>query len=550
MAQVKIHGITKEYPEGTTWMEVVREHQKGYEYDILLVRVNGKLQELHKQVKDCELSFVTAKDKPGMSAYQRSASLMMLKAFYSVAGPGNVEKLMIDFSIGRGFFVEARGNFVLDQEFLDAVKAKMREYVERKIPIMKRSVSTDDAIELFEKLGMYDKARLFRYRMVSRVNIYSIDGFEDYYYGYMVQNTGYIKHFDLIPYHYGFVMVMPDRNTPDILHKFAPSDKLFATLSESTEWGRRMDLETVGALNDRIAKGDMSHLILIQEALQEKKIAEIAAQIAARKNARFVMIAGPSSSGKTTFSHRLSVQLEAIGLKPHPIAVDNYFVNRVDSPRDEHGNYNYEILECLDVELFNRDMTGLLEGKRVELPYYNFKKGVREYKGNFLQLGEGDILVIEGIHCLNDRLSYTLPADSKFKIYISALTQLNIDEHNRIPTTDGRLLRRMVRDARTRGSSARETIRMWPSVRRGEEENIFPFQEEADAMFNSALVYELAVLKQYAQPLLFAIPRDSEEWLEAQRLLKFLDYFIGVSSEDIPKNSILREFIGGSCLNV
>lgn len=294
----------------------------------------------------------------------------------------------------------------------------------------------------------------------------------------------------------------------------------------------------------------MSHLILIQEALQEKKIAEIAAQIAARKNARFVMIAGPSSSGKTTFSHRLSVQLEAIGLKPHPIAVDNYFVNRVDSPRDEYGNYNYEILECLDVELFNRDMTGLLEGKQVELPYYNFKKGVREYKGNFLQLGEGDILVIEGIHCLNDRLSYTLPADSKFKIYISALTQLNIDEHNRIPTTDGRLLRRMVRDARTRGSSARETIRMWPSVRRGEEENIFPFQEEADAMFNSALVYELAVLKQYAQPLLFAIPKDSEEWLEAKRLLKFLDYFIGVSSEDIPKNSILREFIGGSCLNV
>ena len=550
MALVKIHGITKEYPEGTTWMEVAREHQKAYEYDILLVRVNGKLQELHKQVKDCELSFVTAKDKPGMSAYQRSASLMMLKAFYSVAGAGNVEKLMIDFSIGRGFFVEARGNFVLNQEFLDAVKAKMREYVERKIPIMKRSVSTDDAIELFEKLGMYDKARLFRYRMVSRVNIYSIDGFEDYYYGYMVQNTGYIKHFDLIPYHYGFVMVMPDRKTPDVLHRFTPSDKLFATLSESTEWGRRMDLETVGALNDRIAKGDMSHLILIQEALQEKKIAEIAAQIAARKNARFVMIAGPSSSGKTTFSHRLSVQLEAIGLKPHPIAVDNYFVNRVDSPRDEHGNYNYEILECLDVELFNRDMTGLLEGKQVELPYYNFKKGVREYKGNFLQLGEGDILVIEGIHCLNDRLSYTLPADSKFKIYISALTQLNIDEHNRIPTTDGRLLRRMVRDARTRGSSARETIRMWPSVRRGEEENIFPFQEEADAMFNSALVYELAVLKQYAQPLLFAIPKDSEEWLEAKRLLKFLDYFIGVSSEDIPKNSILREFICGSCLNV
>ena len=550
MALVMIHGVEKEYPKGTTWLEVAAEYQKEYEYDIVLVKVDGKLQELHKEVKDCRLSFVTVKDKPGMSAYQRSVSLIMLKAFYSVAGAGNVEKLMIDFSIGRGFFVEARGNFVLNQEFLDRVKARMREYVEKKIPIMKRSVSTDDAIELFEKLGMHDKARLFRYRMVSRVNIYSIDGFEDYYYGYMVQNTGYIKHFDLIPYHYGFVMVMPGKNAPDTLHQFAPSDKLFATLSESTEWGRRLDLETVGALNDRIAGGDMAHMVLIQEALQEKKIAEIAARIAARKNARFVMIAGPSSSGKTTFSHRLSVQLEAIGLKPHPIAVDNYFVNRADSPRDEQGNYNYEILECLDVEQFNRDMRALLAGERVELPYYNFKKGIREYKGNFLKLGEGDILVIEGIHCLNDRLSHSLPADSKFKIYISALTQLNIDEHNRIPTTDGRLLRRMVRDARTRGSSAQDTIRMWPSVRRGEEENIFPFQEEADAMFNSALVYELAVLKQYAQPLLFAIPRDSEEWLEAKRLLKFLDYFIGVSSEDIPKNSIVREFIGGSCLNV
>ena len=294
----------------------------------------------------------------------------------------------------------------------------------------------------------------------------------------------------------------------------------------------------------------MPHLILIQEALQEKKIAEIAAAVSARRNVKFVMIAGPSSSGKTTFAHRLSIQLEAIGLKPHPIEVDNYFVNRVDSPRDADGNYNYEVLECLDVELFNRDMTALLNGEEVELPYYNFKKGVREYHGNRLRLGEEDLLVIEGIHCLNDRLSHSLPKESKYKIYISALTQLNVDEHNRIPTTDGRLLRRMVRDARTRGASAQDTIRMWPSVRRGEEENIFPYQEEADAMFNSALIYELAVLKQYAQPLLFRIPRSSEEYLEAKRLLKFLDYFIGVSSEDIPKNSILREFIGGSCLDV
>ena len=289
---------------------------------------------------------------------------------------------------------------------------------------------------------------------------------------------------------------------------------------------------------------------MIQEALQEKRIGQIAEMIAAQPDKKFVMIAGPSSSGKTTFSHRLSIQLRALGMRPHPIAVDDYFVNRVDSPKDENGNYNYEVLECLDIQKFNQDMTDLLAGKTVELPRYNFLTGMREYKGDYLTLGREDILVIEGIHCLNDRLSYTLPKESKFKIYISALTQLNIDEHNRIPTTDGRLIRRMVRDARTRGASARDTIRMWPSVRRGEEENIFPYQDEADVMFNSASVYELAVLKQYAEPILFQIPKDCEEYLEAKRLLKFLDYFLGVSSENIPHNSIVREFIGGSCFRV
>ena len=291
-------------------------------------------------------------------------------------------------------------------------------------------------------------------------------------------------------------------------------------------------------------------MILIQEALQEKRIGEIASQIAACPEKKLVMIAGPSSSGKTTFSHRLSVQLEALGLRPHPIEVDDYFVNRADSPRDSNGDYNYEELECLDVCQFNVDMGRLLAGETVELPTYNFKAGRREYNGERLKLDRGDILVIEGIHCLNDRLSYTLPRENKFKIYISALTQLNIDEHNRIPSTDGRLIRRMIRDARVRGTSALETIRRWPSVRRGENANIFPFQEEADVMFNSALIYELAVLKQYAEPLLFGIPRDSEEYLEAKRLLKFLDYFLGVSPETIPKNSILREFIGGSCFQV
>ena len=546
MISVTIENEIREYPEGTAWLEIAQDYQHLYEDDILLVQVNGKLQELHKHVKECQLHFVTAREKPGMSAYQRSATLLMLKAFYSVVGAENLEKIVVDFSVGKGVFVEPRGNVTVTPELLARVKEKMHEYVARKIPIMKRSVSTEDAIDLFYSHKMYDKARLFRYRMVSRVNVYSIDGFEDYYYGYMVQNTSYIRYFDLLPYHYGFVLMLPNMSDPKKIPPFVPQEKLFAVLAESSRWGRLARLENVGALNEAVSRGEMPHLILIQEALQEKKIAEIAAAVSARRNVKFVMIAGPSSSGKTTFAHRLSIQLEAIGLKPHPIEVDNYFVNRVDSPRDADGNYNYEVLECLDVELFNRDMTALLNGEEVELPYYNFKKGVREYHGNRLRLGEEDLLVIEGIHCLNDRLSHSLPKESKYKIYISALTQLNVDEHNRIPTTDGRLLRRMVRDARTRGASAQDTIRMWPSVRRGEEENIFPYQEEADAMFNSALIYELAVLKQYAQPLLFRIPRSSEEYLEAKRLLKFLDYFIGVSSEDIPKNSILREFIGGS----
>ena len=325
------------------------------------------------------------------------------------------------------------------------------------------------------------------------------------------------------------------------------TEKLFHTLQESNLWSTKMGIGTVGALNERITHGEMNDIILVQEAFQEKRLAEIAQQIQEANNIKFVMIAGPSSSGKTTFSHRLSIQLRTHGLIPHPIAVDDYFVNREMTPRDENGDYNFECLEAIDVEQFNRDMTDLLAGKTVELPSFNFKTGQREYRGRYKTLGKHDILVIEGIHGLNDKLSYALPRENKFKIYISALTQLNIDEHNRIPTTDGRLLRRIVRDAKTRGTSAEATIKMWPSVRRGEEENIFPYQEDCDVMFNSALIYELAIIKQYAEPLLFGVPRESEQYEEAKRLLKFLDYFLGVSSEDIPKNSILREFIGGSC---
>lgn len=551
MIQVTVGGKLCEYEEGTLLVDVAKEFQPQFEHDILLAFVNGKLRELHKKVKPgMDIHFLTGKDRPGIQTYRRSALFVMLKALYDIAGRENVEKVCVDFSIGDGLFVEAKGDFPLDQAMVERIKEKMREYVEAKIPIMKRSVNTDEAVELFHHHGMYDKERLFRYRRSSRVNIYSMGGFEDYFYGYMVQNTSYIRYFDLIPYQHGFVLMLPSSMDPETVPELRDRPKLFSVLREAGEWSEKLKVPNVGALNEMISHGKMNDLILIQEALQEKKMGDVAEQIASQPDKKFVMIAGPSSSGKTTFSHRLSIQLRAKGLIPHPIAVDNYFVNRVDSPRDEHGNYNYEVLECLDLKQFNQDMNDLLAGKTVEIPRYNFVTGEREYKGDYLKLGSEDILVIEGIHCLNDRMSEGLPKDSKFKIYISALTQLNIDEHNRVPTTDGRLLRRMVRDARTRGASARDTIRMWSSVRKGEEENIFPYQESADVMFNSALVYELAVLKQYAEPLLFGIPRDCEEYLEAKRLLKFLDYFLGVSSEDIPKNSILREFIGGSCFKV
>lgn len=541
----------REYEKGTTLLTISKDFQKDYDDDIILAYVDGKLRELIKPVtKDCKICFLTTKDDVGHKTYMRGISLLMLKAMYHELGRSNIDRIYIEFSLGNAIYCELEGKKQLTKEILDKVKARMKASVEQDIPFEKYSMNTDDAIELFYKHGMYDKQKLFQYRRVSRANIYSLDGFEDYYYGYMPPSTGILKYFDLDLYEDGFIMILPDKKEPTKLTEFIPTPKLYQTLKESNDWGKKIGVDTVGDLNTEICNGGTREMILVQEAFQEKKIGEIAQQIASQPDKKFVMIAGPSSSGKTTFSHRLSIQLRTFGLNPHPIAVDDYFCNREDTPKDEFGNYNYECLEAIDTKQFNQDMTDLLEGKTVELPSYNFKTGKREYKGNYKTLGPDDILVIEGIHGLNDKLSYSLPKESKFKIYISALTQLNIDEHNRIPTTDGRLLRRMVRDARTRGTSARATIAMWSSVRRGEEKYIFPFQEEADVMFNSTMIYELAVLKQFAEPILFGIPKDVPEYIEAKRLLKFLDYFVGISSEEVPHNSILREFVGGSCFNV
>lgn len=549
--KVLIEGEEKEYPYGTPFCDIAEEYQPTKKYDIVLVMADNRLRELHKRLKEpCTISFITTKDAAGNMTYRRSAVLLLLKAIYEVGGKGNIQDVKIHYSISKGYYFTILGNILLDEEFLGKVKSKMFEYVSLNLPVMKKVINTDDAIKLFAKYGMYDKERLFRYRRPSKVNIYNLDNFEDYFYGFMVQNIGVIKYFELYLYKEGLVLQLPTSKNPTVVPPFKPQEKLFEVQRESTKWGDMLEIGTVGALNDQIVSCTANELIQVQEALQEKKIAEIAQTILNRPDIKFVMIAGPSSSGKTTFSHRLSIQLRANGLKPHPIAVDDYFINREEVKKDEFGKYDFESLEAIDIELFNKDMSALLSGEKIELPFYNFKTGKREYRGRFKQLGKGDILVLEGIHCLNDKLSYSLPRENKFKIYISALTQLNIDEHNRIPSTDGRLIRRMVRDARTRGIAAKQTINMWYSVRRGEEKYIFPYQEEADVMFNSALIYELAVLKLYAEPLLFGIDKSEPEYIEAKRLLKFLDYFLAIGSEDIPKNSILREFVGGSCFNV
>lgn len=537
---------------GTAYQTIAEDYQSCYEHQIVLVFVgNNHLQELRKSVEnDCEIRFVTTGDAIGHATYKRSMCFLLVKAVHDVAGHDKIERVRIHFSVDKGYYCTAEGDVKVTEGFLEKVSARMKQLSADKIPIGKRSVHTDDAVEMFHRHGMYDKERLFEYRRVSKVNIYSMNEFEDYYYGYMVPDAGCLKYFSLHLYDEGFVIQMPMRERPEEVPEFKPSPKLFQVLKESVLWGDCQDIETVGALNDMVTKSDMREVVLVQEAHQERRIGEIAKQIADRGNVRFVLIAGPSSSGKTTFSHRLSIQLRVNGLKPHPIAVDNYFVDRENTPRDKDGNYNFECLEAIDIVKFNEDMKALMEGKEVYLPVFDFKSGKRKYESRPKRLGSQDILVIEGIHCLNPKMTELMDDESKFKIYISALTQLNIDEHNRIPTTDGRLIRRLVRDARTRGASAMKTISMWPSVRRGEEENIFPFQEQADVMFNSSLLYELAVLKQYVEPLLFGVDKESEEYLEAKRLLKFFDYFVGIGSEYVPTNSLLREFIGGGCFNV
>ncbi|MFI3176070.1 MAG: nucleoside kinase [Eubacteriales bacterium] len=551
MVKITINGVTEEVEQGTAYRVLAHKQQQSDDQAIMLAVVNGKVKELAKPItKDAEVVFQTIRDLEGFRAYVRTAILLFAKAVHDVVGEGFATKVKIDYLIGTGHYCRCEGNFTLDESFLARIEARMKEMVESGNSITKHHYPAEDGMAILKEQGMVDREKLLHYRRSVSVNLYEIDGYYDYFYGYMLPDMSYIKYFALSLYQDGILLSLPTKADPTHVQITPKRDKLFEALKQSDEWGECLDIYNVGDLNEQIAQGNLQELILMQEALLESRIGEIAREIKKRDSVKFVLIAGPSSSGKTTFSHRLSIQLKTLGMKPHPIAIDDYFVNRDQTPRDAVGNYNFECIEAIDCKQFNEDMLGLLAGERVQLPSYNFKTGKREYKGDYKELGADDVLVIEGIHGLNQKMTDQLADESKYRIYISALTTLNIDEHNRIPTTDGRLLRRIVRDARTRAMGAKQTISMWSSVRRGEEMNIFPYQENVDVMFNSALIYEIAVLKQYAEPLLLQIKLGEPEYLEAQRLLKFLEFFLNASREMIPYNSITREFVGGSCFHV
>ena len=550
MIKATVNQSIYEVKEGTTLSDLAKQVQLPQEPIILLAYMDGKLRELFTPMtKDCHVRFVTLKEQAGYMAYKRTATLMFLKACEDLLGTGATTKIALDYSIGNSIFCDFLEDRVIDDAFAQSIQKRMEELAKANLPITKRSLDTDQAAKYFDRIGLKGKKELFQFRRESKTNIYSLDGYDNYFYGYMAPSTGYISAFLVSAYQHGVVLQIPKRKQTEEIVPFTPQPKLFHVMQRSREWTKTMGVDTVGALNDEITHGNINHLILLQEGLQEKLLADIADEIVS-KNKRIILIAGPSSSGKTTFSHRLSIQLQIAGLTPHPVSMDDYFLDRELSPRDENGNYNFETIASLDVDLLTKHINQLLDGEEIDVPSYNFISGKREYHGHKLKIGEKDVLVMEGIHGLNGTLTNEIPEDAKYRIYVSALNQINLDEHNRIPSSDGRLLRRIVRDAMTRGNDARETISRWDSVRKGEEDNIFPYQEEADVMFNSAQVYEIAVLKQYAEPLLFAVPKDCPEYQEAKRLLKFLEYFLNIPSEAIPKTSLLREFIGGSCFEV
>lgn len=522
--------------------EIEKENYKKY----LGAIINNEVKHLeYKITEDCDIKLLDISDKDGQRIYVRTLCFIYVKACKDLF---NNCEVTIEHSLSKGIYSEIHNKDRLSQNEVTKIIRRMKEIIESDFEIRREEVEINTAKDIFSRQKMKDKVRLLNHVTKKTIHVYNIEKLHDTYYGYLAPSTGYIDKFNLVHYHPGIVLQYPVKAVDFQIPKFVEHQKLFKIFRESEKWGDILDIGYVGALNDKIKDGMIDEIVRISEALHEKKIAYIADTICKNDDIRIILIAGPSSSGKTTFAERLSIQLKVNGKRPISISVDDYFVNREDTPLDENGEYDFEAIEAVDLELFNSDLSKLLAGEEIELPRFNFVLGKREYTGEKIRIDEDHPIIIEGIHCLNNRLTEAIPQKNKFKIYISALTQLNLDSHNRIHTTDTRLLRRLVRDHNYRGHSAEATLERWDSVRRGEEKNIFPFQEEADVMFNSSLVYDLSVLKKYAEPLLREIDETSVYYKESKKLLRFLSYFTDIHDEQsIPCTSIIREFIGGSC---
>lgn len=513
----------------------------------IAVRFNNEVKSLDYQLKeDGNLTLIDISDKDGIRIYRKGLLFIIDKAISELYPKA---KMMVNYQLSNSLLCEFENMEVTD-EFIEKVNNKVSQIVEEDLPIVKKSMTKQEAEEFYKDKETIKGKLQLELNTKKQVSLYWCGDYFNYFYGILPTHAGVMKLYEIIKYHRGFLIRYPSRKNIHELPEFKENKKLLATLDEYDVLHRVLDVPTVKKLNEIIRNGKIKDYILLDEALHEKKIANIADDIVKNEKIKMVLIAGPSSSGKTTFAQRLGIQLRLNGLKPVTISVDNYFVERSENPKDENGNYNFECLEAIDVKLFNEHLLKLLNGEEVEIPTFDFEVGTKRYKGNKLKLADDEILVIEGIHCLNDNLTPLIPKEQKYKVYISCLTVLNIDEYNRISTTDTRLIRRMVRDKQFRGYKALHTLEMWDSVVRGEEKNIFPYQEEADSMFNSSLIYELAVLKDYAMPLLAEIDKTSYEYAEAKRLYRMLGYFESIPAEYLPSNSLLREFVGGSIFNV
>ncbi len=528
---------------GTKLGELLAGIDKEWNYPVVAADIRNTIRDLHFSLEfDSEIELIDTSSAAGLRIYRRSASFLLIKACRDLFPE---RTLMIKHTLSNGLFCQFLNKHSTDTEF-ERIQEIMRELMELDLPLNRFLVENEEARRIFALQGQEDKIKLLRYRDKEATHVYELDGFKEYFYGYMVYRTGILDKFKLIYHPPGMILRTPEIDDLDLQQPYREQKKLAMIHQEAKDWAEMLNIPHVAALNEVITRGSVDDLIRVNEALHEKKIAYIADTICHNPGIRLVSIAGPSSSGKTTFAQRLLIQLRVNGRRPVSISMDNYFVDRCYTPQDEYGGLDFESLEAMDLDLFNEHLTRLINGEEVEMPVFNFKTGNREEHGINIRVPDGEPIIIEGIHGLNERLTWSIPRHNKFLIYISALTQLNVDYSNRIPTTDSRLIRRIIRDSRTRGNSAKETIQRWPSVRRGEEKNIFPFQENADIMFNSSLVYELSVLKLYAESLLEAIENDDPEHVEASRLLRFLSYFRVIPSLNIPPNSILREFIGGS----